>query len=129
MVRTPHVTSDLMKLTQFHKGDYIFNTLPLKHSSVFLPDALYAFILTKHPFFQPIVIKSSPIGWKMLPNLATRLMLTAKMLEENYPQRSDSVITQTPQAFTLLRRDVGDAMQFTSRVARLGHISRPILQP
>ena len=32
---TPHVTSDVMKLTQFHKGDSIFNTQLFKHSNVF----------------------------------------------------------------------------------------------
>ena len=41
---------------------------------------------------------------------------------------SDSVTTQTPRAFILLRRDVGDATRVTTRVARLGHISHPIWQ-
>ena len=38
-------------------------------------------------------------------------------------------LRRPPPALILLRRDVGDAMQVTARVVRLGHISRPIWQP
>ena len=59
----PHVTSDLMKLTQFHKGNSIFNRQLLKHSSVFCSTYFYQTSQLDHGAFQYLPVRNVAISW------------------------------------------------------------------